>query len=69
LICNSTISPTTASELLKTAVTLGESASTRSFPANAISAASQAVISRERDIDMFNQTLNLKHQTSRHQSL
>src|SRR6266487_811720 len=36
LICNWTISPTTASELLNTAVTFGESANATSFPANAI---------------------------------
>ena len=59
LICNSTISPTTASELLKTAVTLGESANARPFPAIAISAASKIVISRDRYIDIFNQTSNL----------
>src|SRR4030095_9862522 len=45
-----------------TAVTFSESAKARSFPAIAISAASQVVISRERYIDIFNQ--HIKPQTS-----
>src|SRR6266446_1065875 len=44
LICNWTISPTTASELLNTAVTFGESANATSFPVNAINAPSKTAM-------------------------
>src|SRR5207249_1606514 len=44
LICNWTISPTTASELLNTAVTFGESANATAFPANAINTPSKTAM-------------------------
>ena len=53
LICNSTIWPTTASELLKTAVTLGGSANARLSSANAINAPSKTAMGiRDRCIDI-----------------
>ena len=64
LICNWTVSPIAASELLNTAVTLGESANAASLPANAISAASKTIAeSRTRYIDMFNQISNYRYQS------
>src|SRR5438105_14329803 len=66
LICSWTVSPTTASELLNTAVTLGDSANATSFPVNAINAPSKTAL-RIRDpyID-----ISMNHQpcppTSRH---
>src|SRR5882724_1672745 len=44
LICNWTISPTTASELLNTAVTFGEAANATAFPANAINTPSKTAM-------------------------
>src|SRR5438132_5144451 len=44
LICNWTISPTTASKLLNTAVTFSESANATSFPVNAINAPSKTAM-------------------------
>src|SRR4029450_5247255 len=58
LICNSTISPTTASELLKTAVTLGESASAE------LAARIPPIVTIKNARPIFQSTSNIKHRTS-----